>query len=131
MAERVRAALAFLLVAWCTAALPAQEDADARLLRLAGQLRCVVCQNQTLADSHAELAVDLRRRIAEQMRAGASDEAIRNDLVQKYGDFVLYDPPLQPRTWLLWFGPLLLLAVAAIVVARSRRRHRGGAGDPP
>jgi cytochrome c-type biogenesis protein CcmH len=124
VAERARAALALLLLAACTSVL-AQEDLDARLLRLASQLRCVVCQNQTLADSHAELAVDLRRRIAEQMRAGASDEAIRNDLVQKYGDFVLYDPPLQPRTWLLWFGPLLLLAIAAIFVARSWRRDDG------
>ncbi|CAG2147101.1 cytochrome c-type biogenesis protein [Cupriavidus numazuensis] len=105
------------------AAAPTDADLDARVHALSEQLRCLVCQNQTLADSNAELAVDLRRQIREQLRQGASDEAVKQYLVQRYGDFVLYKPPLKPMTWLLWFGPLLLLMVvlAALWRARSRR----------
>ena len=118
----------FLALATAIAA-PSDAQLDARVHALSQQLRCVVCQNQTRADSQAELAGDLRRQIRGQLRAGAGDEAVKAYLVQRYGDFVLYDPPLKPSTWLLWFGPLLLLALAALAVVRSRlRRH---AAVPP
>src|SRR2546428_7195665 len=78
---------------------------DQRLLALAQQLRCLVCQNETLADSQADLAADLRRQIKEQMKAGKSDAEIIAFLTDRYGDFVLYKPPVKPRTYLLWFGP--------------------------
>lgn len=114
--------LALALVSSAIAA-PTEAQLDAHLHALAQQLRCVVCQNQTLADSQAELAVDLRRQIREQLRNGASDEAVKNYLVQRYGDFVLYEPPLKPLTWLLWFGPLMLLALVAAAVVRNRMRR--------
>ncbi|NML45700.1 cytochrome c-type biogenesis protein CcmH [Ramlibacter sp. G-1-2-2] len=120
MPERV---LALLLLAACCAAGAADADLDAHVLRLAAQLRCVVCQNQTLADSQADLAVDLRRQIGEQLRAGASDAAVKDWLVRRYGDFVLYEPPLQPRTWLLWFGPAILLVAVVAVLVRNRRQQ--------
>ena len=126
MPERIAAILAALVLAACAFAAPAEADLDARVHALAQQLRCVVCQNQTLADSQADLAVDLRQQIREQLRQGATEEAVKNFLVQRYGDFVLYRPPLRPLTWLLWFGPLLLLALAAALVVRSRLR-RGAA----
>ena len=120
MLERV---LAVLLLAGASAGWAADADLDSHVLRLASELRCVVCQNQTLADSHAELAADLRRQIGEQLRAGASDAQVKDYMVQRYGDFVLYDPPLQPRTWLLWFGPAILLAVVVAMLVRSRRKQ--------
>ncbi|WP_305882095.1 cytochrome c-type biogenesis protein [Cupriavidus sp. WGtm5] len=115
------------------AAALSEAELDARVHALSGELRCLVCQNQTLADSNAELAVDLRRQIRAQLRDGASDAAIKDYLVQRYGDFVLYQPPLRPLTWLLWFGPLLLLAaaVAAIVRARSRNPPTGTPAEAP
>ncbi|MDM0034417.1 cytochrome c-type biogenesis protein CcmH [Variovorax sp. J22P271] len=122
MPRRMAALWPALALATAIAA-PSEAQLDARVHALSQQLRCVVCQNQTLADSQAELAVDLRRQIREQLRSGAGDEAVKAYLVQRYGDFVLYDPPLKPATWLLWFGPLLLLALAALAVVRSRRRR--------
>lgn len=104
------------------AALADDVALDARAHALAQQLRCVVCQNQTLADSNADLAVDLRRQIRQQLAAGASDQAVKDYLVQRYGDFVLYQPPLKPLTWLLWFGPPLLLAGVVAMLLRARRR---------
>jgi len=77
-----------------------------------------VCQNQTLADSHAGLAIDLRNQIREQMRQGISDEQIRAYMVQRYGDFVLYRPPLKASTWVLWFGPFLLVIAGMAVLGR-------------
>jgi len=122
MLRRIAAALLAFSCASAFAAPADDEQLDARVHALSHQLRCVVCQNQTLADSQAELAVDLRRQMREQMRAGASDEAVKDYLVQRYGDFVLYKPPLKPVTWLLWFGPLVLLGFVIIAIARSRRR---------
>ncbi|AAP85972.1 Cytochrome c-type biogenesis protein (plasmid) [Cupriavidus necator H16] len=104
------------------AATLSDTELDARVHALSGQLRCLVCQNQTLADSNADLAVDLRRQIRERLRGGASDEAVKDYLVQRYGDFVLYKPPLRPLTWLLWFGPLLLVAGVTIAIIRARSR---------
>ncbi len=86
---------------------------ETRVMALAGELRCVVCQNETLAASQAELARDLRAQIRSQMREGRSDAEVRDFMVARYGQFVLYRPPLQASTWLLWLGPFALLALAA------------------
>jgi cytochrome c-type biogenesis protein CcmH len=103
------------------AADPALED---RVMALAAELRCLVCQNQTLAESNAPLAEDLRNQVREQMRQGNSDAQIVDYLVARYGDFVLYRPPLKGTTVLLWFGPLLLLAAGFAVLLRRVLRRR-------
>jgi cytochrome c-type biogenesis protein CcmH len=97
---------------------------EARLDKLAKELRCLVCQNETLADSRADLAQDLRREIREKMRQGMTDEEVKRYLTQRYGDFVLYRPPVKSTTWLLWFGPFLLLGggIAGFVYFLQRRR---------
>jgi len=106
---------------------------DARLKKLEGELRCLVCQNQTLADSNADLAGDLRREVRELALAGRDDREIRDYLVARYGDFVLYDPPLKRTTWLLWFGPFLLLAGGGLLwwQVLSRRQRAAAAAPPP
>lgn len=120
--------LVFALVAQAAiAATLSDAELDAREHALAQQLRCLVCQNQTLADSNADLAVDLRRQIRAQIAQGASDDAIKTYLVQRYGDFVLYDPPFKPLTWLLWTGPFVLLAGVVAWIWRARRRTAGAA----
>jgi cytochrome c-type biogenesis protein CcmH len=99
----------------------ADEDLDKRAAKLEEELRCLVCQNQTIADSHAGLAADLRREVREQLAQGKSEQEVLDFMVQRYGDFVLYRPPVKRTTWLLWFGPLLLLvAGAALLVSRLR-----------
>src|SRR5215467_13838206 len=98
-------------------------------MALAEELRCLVCQNQTLAESNAPLAEDLRNQLREQMRAGKSDKQVVDFLVDRYGDFVLYRPPLKATTFLLWFGPFLLLATGFAVLLRRVRRRRA-AGEP-
>jgi cytochrome c-type biogenesis protein CcmH len=98
---------------------------EARLKHLAVELRCLVCQNQTLADSNAPLAEDLRREVREMITKGMSDREIIDFLVQRYGDFVLYRPPWKATTTLLWLGPfLLLVAGATALVLALRRRQR-------
>jgi cytochrome c-type biogenesis protein CcmH len=92
-------------------------------MALSNELRCLVCQNQTIADSSAPLAEDLRNQVREKMRQGASDSQIIDFMVERYGDFVLYRPPFKATTLLLWFGPLLLLAAGAAVLLH-RLRHR-------
>lgn len=110
---------------------PAAEDAlDARLKKLETELRCLVCQNQTLADSNAELAADLRKEVRELAVAGRSDEQIRAYLVARYGDFVLYDPPLKSNTWLLWLGPFALLGGGAVLWWVVLRRRQSQSGVP-
>ena len=96
-------------------AVPAAEDPvlEQRMIVLSEDLRCLVCQNESLAGSRSDLAQDLRQEIREQMRAGKSDRQVIDYLTQRYGDFVLYKPPLKPLTWLLWFGPFVLLFGAA------------------
>jgi cytochrome c-type biogenesis protein CcmH len=113
-------------------AAPAAEDPvlDKRVMALAEELRCLVCQNQTLADSNADLALDLRRQIREQLKAGRSERQVIDYLVDRYGDFVLYRPPLKATTVLLWFGPFLLLVLGAFVLVRRIRRQRGEAAAP-
>src|SRR6266853_5678800 len=84
-------------------------ELEKRVMALSEQLRCLVCQNETLAGSHADLAADLRQEIREQMKAGKSDQEIITFLTERYGDFVLYKPPVKATTYLLWFGPFVLL----------------------
>jgi cytochrome c-type biogenesis protein CcmH len=110
---------------------PADPATEARLKNLALELRCLVCQNQTIADSNADLAVDLRREVREQMLQGRTDDQIKQYLVARYGDFVLYKPPVQANTTLLWFGPFALLVVGAFVWwLFVRRRNSTGAPAP-
>lgn len=100
---------------------PAQE----RVFReLAETLRCLVCQNESLAGSQAELAQDLRREVYDMMQQGKNKEQIINFLVTRYGDFVLYDPPLKPSTYPLWFGPFILIAIAGFFLARALLRKK-------
>jgi cytochrome c-type biogenesis protein CcmH len=107
---------------------PAQQARYEHLIR---ELRCLVCQNQSIADSNASLASDLRREVREMMLVGRSDAEIRAFMTERYGDFVLYKPPVAPRTWLLWLAPALLLlggiGVAGMVVLR---RARAAKSDP-
>ena len=107
-------------------AVPTEKDpvAAARAVALSEKLRCLVCQNQTIADSNAELAQDLRRQIREQIAAGKSDKEIVDYMVARYGDFVLYQPPLKPTTLLLWAGPALLVVTGFVVLARIVRARR-------
>jgi len=108
-------------------AAPAAEDPalEARLVEITSELRCLVCQNQTIADSHADLAVDLRNQVREMLRRGDSREQIVAYMTARYGDFVLYRPPLKESTALLWFGPaLLMVAGLAVLVVVLRRRAR-------
>jgi cytochrome c-type biogenesis protein CcmH len=104
---------------------------EQRMMALAEELRCLVCQNQTLADSHADLAVDLRQEIRELMQKGQSDEQVKRYLVARYGDFVLYRPPLKSTTWLLWFGPAVLLVGGLTTLYLVLLRRRRLAADEP
>jgi cytochrome c-type biogenesis protein CcmH len=101
------------------------EAQQERFNKLTEELRCLVCQNQNLADSDAPLAHDLRDEIFEMMQTGRSDEEIKSYLVERYGDFVLYRPPVKGNTVILWIGPGLLLLGGAVVVAVSVRKRRG------
>ena len=131
MVELRRCVAAWLLCA-CAAACAAEDVAldalDARVQAIAAELRCLVCQNQTIADSHAGLAVDLRRQVREMLQAGKNEREIIDYMTARYGDFVLYRPPVKTSTALLWFGPALLLVGGVVVlVTVLRRRARLGA----
>lgn len=89
------------------------------------EVRCLVCQNQTISDSNADLAADLRREVREMIGAGRSDAEIVEFLTSRYGDFVMYRPPVQPTTWALWGGPAVLLAIGAVVFMRILRARAG------
>lgn len=109
-------------------AVPMSNDPalEARVLKIAEELRCLVCQNETIAASQADLAVDLRKQIRIKLQAGESQGQILDFMVARYGDFVLYRPPLKGSTVLLWVGPFLLLVVAAVLMALNIRRRRRG-----
>jgi cytochrome c-type biogenesis protein CcmH len=108
----------------------ANAGEEQRFHALVTELRCVMCQNQSLADSNAQIAHDLRREVLTLMRQGRSDAQIRDDLVARYGEFVLYKPRVEEKTWLLWFGPAILLLAGGFVVARVVRRHAGDGALP-
>ena len=128
-----RAALALGLVLTLAAggpvlakeAAPASDDPvlEARVMRIAAELRCLVCQNQTIADSHADLAQDLRNQVRDMLRAGKSEAEILAFMTDRYGDFVLYRPPVKSTTTLLWYGPALLLVGGVIVLITVLRRR--------
>lgn len=102
------------------------KSEEARFHALAAELRCVMCQNQSLADSNALIALSLRHEVLELMRKGNSDAQIKDFLVARYGEFVLYKPRVEPSTWLLWLGPLVLLLAGAGVVAVLIRKRTPG-----
>lgn len=100
----------------------AKADLESQVQHVSEQLRCLVCQNQSIADSHAKLAQDLRREARQQLSTGRTEREVIDFMVQRYGDFVLYQPPFDPRTWLLWLGPFaLLLAGLSALVVQSRK----------
>ena len=105
--------------------LAADPALEARLKSMSQELRCLVCQNSTLADSSAPLAEDLRKEIRAQMRAGKSDKEVIDYLVARYGDFVRYRPPVNNSTALLWFGPFLILIIGGFVLYRVLKKHAG------
>ena len=110
----------------------AQDPAlERRASALERELRCLVCQNQSLAESNAPLAMDLRNQIRSQLAAGKSEREVLDYLVERYGDFVRYRPPLKATTMLLWFGPLLLLIAGGFVLVRRFRISRPAAPAPP
>ena len=118
------------LAAAAADAVPTEQDpvAASRSVKLSEKLRCLVCQNQSIAESNAELALDLRRQIREQIAAGKTDDQIVEYMVARYGDFVLYEPPVKPTTALLWAGPALLLVVGFAGLALLVRARRA---EPP
>lgn len=137
MSRLCRLALISLLAGWTMQVvaiepLPFESAAQReRFQNLTSEIRCMVCQNESLADSSADLASDLRRKIFEMMQAGKTDVEIKQYLVARYSDFVLYDPPLKPKTWLLWFGPGLILLAGALVVALFLRKRTRRATTVP
>lgn len=134
---RVLFLAAILCLSPIAGAIDASPDFDdpaeqARYERLIRDLRCLVCQNESIADSNAPLASDLRREVRELMLEGKADAEIHVFLTERYGDFVLYRPPLRPRTWLLWSAPVLFLlgglAIVGVIVARRARAARADPG---
>ena len=118
--RRFAASLALLL---CCASVQGATDPviERRTTALAEQLRCLVCQNQTIADSHAPLAIELKKAVREQLRAGRTEAQVIEFMAHRYGDFVLYRPPVKPLTWLLWGGPVLLLAFGLALLWHTLR----------
>jgi cytochrome c-type biogenesis protein CcmH len=106
-------------------------ELEKRVTNLAKELRCLVCQNETLADSRADLAEDLRREIRAQMRAGKSDKEVIAFLTARYGQFVLYRPPVQPTTYLLWFGPFVLLLTGLLILFHYIKQRRDSISEQP
>lgn len=100
------------------------EQQETIFHRLSNELRCLVCQNQSIGDSNADLAKDLRNEIYKMLQQGKSEDEIIDFMVQRYGDFVLYNPPMKPLTWLLWFGPVIALLAGFVVVVRYIRNQR-------
>lgn len=124
--------LALSVAAHANEALPKAEDPviEQRLIKMAEDLRCLVCQNESLAGSNAELAQDLRREVREQMKAGKSDQEVITYLTDRYGDFVLYRPPFKPLTYLLWLGPLLFLGIGGTAWYMTLKKRRALADAP-
>ena len=119
------AAIVLALNATAKEAAPLAEDpvVEQRLVNIAGELRCLVCQNESLAGSQADLAKDLRREVRGLIKEGKSDQEVKDFLVSRYGDFVLYRPQIKPETYLLWAGPFVLLIAGIVVLVRYLRRR--------
>ncbi|SCX57406.1 cytochrome c-type biogenesis protein [Nitrosospira sp. Nsp1] len=117
---------------WAKEAAPVAEDPEIerRMIALSEDLRCLVCQNESLAGSRADFANDLRREIREQMHANKSDKEIVDFLVARYGDFVLYRPPVKPSTMFLWFGPFIFLLIGAVLLVVYLKRRRNQIEEP-
>lgn len=98
---------------------------EKRVNEITSELRCLVCQNQTIADSHAELAIDLKNQVRDMVSKGQTQDQIVDYMVHRYGDFVLYRPPMKPTTYLLWTGPFLLLVFGVFLLVMNLRRRRG------
>lgn len=111
--------------------LAADPVLEERVMKLSKELRCLVCQNETLADSRADLAEDLRGQIREQMQAGKTDKEIVGYLTARYGKFILYNPPIDPTTYMLWFGPFVLLLAGLFVLFRYLKQRRELIVDRP
>jgi cytochrome c-type biogenesis protein CcmH len=127
--------LCLAMPAFANDAAPAADDPalEARMTRITAELRCLVCQNQTIADSNADLAQDLRRQVREMLRKGDDDAKIIDYMTDRYGDFVLYRPPVKATTLLLWFGPALMLLLgfgALALVMRRRARTAANQFEP-
>lgn len=112
-----------VLLAKEAAPLAADPEMEKRVNEIAGELRCLVCQNQTIADSHAELAVDLKNQVREMVKNGQTQDQIVDYMVQRYGDFVRYRPPVKNTTILLWIGPFVLLAIGLVVLVINLRKR--------
>ncbi|MDO8413598.1 MAG: cytochrome c-type biogenesis protein CcmH [Gallionellaceae bacterium] len=107
-------------------AVPTTDDPvlEKRVMAVADKLRCLVCQNQTIADSHAELAIDLKNQVREKLRQGQSEQQVLDYMVARYGDFVLFQPQVKSTTWLLWFGPFVFLGLGFVVLIAMLRKRR-------
>jgi cytochrome c-type biogenesis protein CcmH len=116
--------LCFAALAFCAFGAQEETELDKRVMKLANELRCLVCQNQTIADSNAELALDLRNTIRQQLAKGASEQEVLDFMTARYGDFVLYRPPLKATTVLLWSGPFLLLVLGLFFLLKKIRNRR-------
>jgi cytochrome c-type biogenesis protein CcmH len=137
LSKRTVILITLLLGAWVSIsakeAQPAAADPvlEERVMKLSRELRCLVCQNETLADSRADLAEDLRTQIREQMKAGKSDKEIIDYLTTRYGKFILYNPPVDPTTYLLWFGPFILLLGGLFMLFRYVKQRSGQIVESP
>ena len=129
-----------LCIALGLAAMPQAKEAltvsadpalEARVQEISRDLRCLVCQNETIAASQSSLAIDLRDQVRKQLKQGRSEQQIRDFMVERYGDFVLYRPPVKATTWLLWAGPFLLLLVAAVALRRTLASRSGQLAEVP
>jgi cytochrome c-type biogenesis protein CcmH len=133
--NRLLVVVAFLAVAGTAAAIDAEgafddPELNARYRDLIHEIRCMKCQNQSIADSPIDVAADLRRQVREMMAAGQSDAEIKSYLSSRYGDFILYQPPLKPTTWALWGGPVALLVLGTFVFARVLKSYAAQPIEP-
>jgi len=125
------ALLSFVVVAKEAAPLAADPELEKKVNAITSELRCLVCQNQTIADSHADLAIDLKNQVREMVRNGKTRDDVVDYMVKRYGDFVRYRPPVKPTTYLLWVGPFLLLAGGLFLLVMNVRRRKKLVTDAP
>jgi cytochrome c-type biogenesis protein CcmH len=135
----VRKLLFTLLLAASAVSVQAKEaplasnnpELEKRVMALSEELRCLVCQNQTLADSHAELAMDLKQQVREKLASGMTNQQVVDYMVERYGDFVMYRPPMKSTTFLLWFGPFVLLIGGILILVRKLSRRQVAQAEMP